>query len=65
MNEVQLWHMPHGITLLATPKNGNNYLLLFEQPSSGLFHATSYVSSYLCSHSHDFLASTKSTLSYF
>ena len=21
----KLWHMPHGITLLATPKSGNNY----------------------------------------
>ena len=30
---VGVWHMPHGITLLATPKNGNNYQLLFKQPS--------------------------------
>ena len=22
---AQVWHMPHGIILLATPKNGNNY----------------------------------------
>ena len=62
---VTLWHMPHGITLLATLKNGNNYYLLFEQPSSCRFHATSCVSSYLCSPSHELFASTKSTRCYF
>ena len=60
-----MWHMPHGITLLATPKNNVNFCLLFEQPSSGHFHATPCVSSYLCTHSHDLLASTKSTHCYF
>ena len=59
-----LWHMPDGITLLATPKNGNNYYLLFEQPSSGHCHATPCVSSYLWSPSHDFLAFTKSSRHY-
>ena len=47
----RLWHMPHGIALLATPKNGNNYYLLLEQPSSRRFHAQSCVSSSLCSSS--------------
>ena len=46
-----VWHMPHGIALLATPKNGNSYYLLFEQPSSRHFHAISCVSSSLCSSS--------------
>ena len=52
-----LWHMPHDIILLATPKNSNNYQLLFEQPSSGYFHATPCISSDLWSPSHDLLAS--------
>ena len=43
-----VWHMPHGITLLATPKNGNNYYLLFKQPSSRRFHSTFCVSSSIC-----------------
>ena len=55
-----LWHTLHGITLIATPKNGNNYHLLFAQPSSCRSHATSCVSSSLCS-SRNFYASTKST----
>ena len=45
----KLWHMSHGITLLATPKNGHNYYLLFEQPSSRHSHATSCLSYSLCS----------------
>ena len=53
--------MPHCIALLATPKNGNNYYLLFEQPSSRRFHATSCVSSSLCSSSQNFCSSSKST----
>ena len=61
----QVWHMPHGVTLLATPRNNDNCCLIFEQPSSGHFHTTPCVSSYLCSPSHDLLASTKSTHCYF
>ena len=52
--------MPHGIVLLTSPKNNNSCYLLFEQPSSGHFHATC-ASSYLCSPSRNLLASTKST----
>ena len=46
-------------------KKNNSCYLLFEQPSSGHFHATPFVSSYLCSPSRDLLASTKSTHCYF
>ena len=34
-----LWHMPHGINLLATPKNNYSYYLLCEQPSPGRIHS--------------------------
>ena len=54
--------MPHGIVLLATLKNNDNCYLLFEQLSSGHFHATPCVSSYLWFPSHDLLALTKSYL---
>ena len=54
--------MLHGVVLHTSPKNNNSCYLLFEQPSSGHFHATPCVSSYLCSPSHDFLASTKLSL---
>ena len=57
--------MPHGIVLLATLKNNDNCYLLFEQPSSGHFHATPCVSSYLWFPSHDLLTFTKSTHSHF
>ena len=57
--------MPHGVTLLATPRNNDNCCLLFEQLSSGHFHATPCVSSNLYSSSHDLLASTKSTHRHF
>ena len=53
--------MPHGVTLLATPRNNDNCCLLFEQPSSGYFHATPWVSSYLCSLFDELLTSTTST----
>ena len=62
---VCLWHMPHGIILLATLKNNDNCYLLFEQPSSGHFHASTCVSSYLWFPSHDLLALTKSTHGHF
>ena len=35
-----MWHMPHGIVLLTSPRNNNSCYLLFEQPSSFHFHAT-------------------------
>ena len=52
-----LWHMPHGIFLLATSKNANIYCLLSEQLSDHNFHAT------FCSllPFSNFCASTKST----
>ena len=53
------------IVLLTTLKNNDNCYLLFEQPSSGHFHATSCVSSYLWFPSHDLLARTKSTHCHF
>ena len=54
---LRVWHMPHCIFLLATPRNGNIYCLLSEQPSSHDFHATSCA---LLPFSN-FCASTKST----
>ena len=57
--------MPHDIVLLATLKNNDNCYLLFEQPSSGYFHTTPFVSSYLWFPSHDLLALTKSTHGHF
>ena len=53
---IPLWHMLHGIVLLAILKNNYNWYLLFEQPSSGHFHATPFVSSNLWFPSHDLLA---------
>ena len=53
--------MPHGIVLLTSPRNNNSCYLLFEQPSSGHFHATPFVSSYLWFPSYDLSAFTKST----
>ena len=55
-----MWHMPHGIILLTSPRNNNSCYLLFEQPYSGHFHITPCVSSYLWVPSHDLLAFTKS-----
>ena len=57
--------MPHGITLLTSPRNNDSYYLLFEQPFSGQFHATACASSYLWFPSHDLLALTKSTHCHF
>ena len=57
--------MPHGIVLLATLNNNDNCYLLFEQPSSGHFHATPCVSSYFWFPSHDLLALSKSTHCHF
>ena len=62
---VVLWHMPHGIILLATLKKNDNCYLLFEQPSSGHLHATPCVSSYLWFPSHDLLALNNSTHCHF
>ena len=60
-----LWHMPHGITLLTSPRNNDSCYLLFEQPFSGHFQATPCASSYLWFPSHDLLALTKSTHCHF
>ena len=57
--------MPHGIVLLTSLKNNNSCYLLFEQPSSGHFHATPRISSYLWFPSHDLLAFAKSTHCHF
>ena len=57
--------MPHGITLLTSPRNNDSCYLLFEQPSSDHFHAAPGASSYLWFPSHDLLALTKSTHSHF
>ena len=54
-----LWHMPHGIILLTSPRNNSCYLL-FEQPFSGHFHTAPCISSYLWFPSHDLLAFSKS-----
>ena len=62
---ARLWHIPHGIILLASPRNNNSCYLLFEKPPSGYFHATLCVSSYLWLPSHDLLAFTKSTHCHF
>ena len=35
--KVDLWHMPHSVVLLTSPKNNNSCYPLFEQPSSGHF----------------------------
>ena len=45
----------------TSPRNNNSWYLPFEQPSSGHFHSTPCVSSYLWFPSHDLLAFTKST----
>ena len=34
-----LWHMPHGIDLLATLKNNYSYYLLCQQPSPARIHS--------------------------
>ena len=34
-----LWHMPHGIDPLATPKNNYSYYMLCEQPSPARIHS--------------------------
>ena len=47
------------------PRINNSCYMLFEQPSSGRFHATPCVSSYLWFPSHDLLALTKSTHCHF
>ena len=40
MSLSRVWHMPHGIFLLDTPKSTNIYHLLSEQPSKHDSHAT-------------------------
>ena len=56
--------MPHGVILLTSPRSNNSCYLLFEQPSSGHFHATPCVSSYLWFPSHDLLLIIRSNLPY-
>ena len=46
-----MWHMPHGVVLLTSPKNNNSCYLLFEQPASHLFQATPCTSPLLYSSS--------------
>ena len=65
LQHVMLWHMPHGIILLTSPRNNNSCYLLFQQLSSGHFHATPCILSYLWFPSHDLLAFTKSTHCHF
>ena len=60
INIIVMWHMPHGIILLTSPRNNDSCYLLFEQPFSSHFHGTPCVSSYLWFLSHDLLAFTKS-----
>ena len=62
---VLLWHMPHGIILLTSPRNNDSCNLLFEQPFSSHFHTTPCISSYLWLLSHDLLAFTKSSHCHF
>ena len=56
-----VWHMPHGIILLTSPRNKDSCYLLFELLFSSHFHATPCISSYLWFPPHDLLAFTKST----
>ena len=58
--ELDLWHMPHGIVLLANLKNNDNCYLLFKQSSSHHSHATSCASLSLSSSAHNLHAVTKS-----